>query len=145
MERQTRRLTPQEEEEIDILLLAGLECISISNEEKEDFFIHKIDAIIHSFREEPRTQEERSQEDICMQLGAVYGEQMCFVYDWEWVYLDIPTQKTGIAVVNPQRNRAFFPLEAIFHWTQIGLHNRCLALWKTLDEPIIDTTFQLLD
>lgn len=142
MNMSVRRLSSREEEDLDSWVLLGLECLPKElNQEDEHFVIMSIHAIIQNIREGGAIPEEYSLEDISFGLGAIYGEQLCLVYDWEWMYLCVSEQEEGIAIVNKERTHALFPFSSMMQWTNKEYEHRSLVLWTSLEENNLEKSF----
>ena len=144
MERRARNLDPTEESELDTLFLAGLELLPIENQEQPDFIVVAIHLLLEAIRMGEPLPKALTRNDFCSQLGAVYGEQICLQFGWDWLYLMIEGKYEGAAVANPERTRVLFPIMALYQWGKEGVENRCLHLFKEIANQESSTGFQIL-
>lgn len=133
MERSTRKLSREEEEELDTLLIAGLELLPIQKQNHERFLLLALHMLIEAVRMGEPLPERVSLDDFCAQMGVVYGEQLCMLLHWDWVYLTLGETYEGAAIMNPERTCALFPIPTLYRWTQIKNSNRCLILLEELE------------
>ncbi|MAA80460.1 MAG: hypothetical protein CL916_14485 [Deltaproteobacteria bacterium] len=133
MERIVRRLNTSEEAELDSLFIAGLEILPIQKQNEERFILLAVHLILESIRMGHSLPQDMSHDDFCAQMGVVYGEQLCMLLQWDWVYLTLGTSYEGAAVMNPDRTAALFPIPTIHRWTQQKNSNRCLVLFEELE------------
>ena len=133
MERRVRHLNVSEESELDSLLIAGLELLPIQKQNAERFVLLAVHLILEAIRMGESLSREISHDDFCAQIGVVYGEQLCMLLHWDWVYLTLEDAYEGAAVMNPERTMALFPIPTIHRWTQHQNANRCLVLFEEVE------------
>jgi hypothetical protein len=139
-----RHLSSEEETELDELLLDGLELLPIQEQGDEHFVVLAIHMVLEAVRMGEPLPRKMSMEDVSAQLGCVYGEQLCLIHGWEWVYLTIDESYEGVAVANTERNKALFPIPSIHRWSQPIHLNRCLSLLEDIGTDIEHEGFLLL-
>ena len=144
MERLARKLTEEEEAELDMLLLAGLELLPIQDQSQSDFIVVAMHLLLEAVRDDPALRKEMREDDFCARLGIVYGEQICLHRGWEWIYLTIRNRYEGIAVSNEERNLVLFPIPAVFQWTKSSERNRCMELFAEIKNMSSTGDFQIL-
>ena len=141
MERKVRRLTTSEETELDLLLIAGLERLPIQKQSEERFVLLAVHLLLEAIRMGEPLPQGLAHDDFCAQMGVVYGEQICMLLHWDWVYLTIGDSYEGAAVMNPERTMALFPIPTIYHWTRQENPNRCLVLFEELESSPVQNNF----
>ena len=144
MERTVRKLNPAEEAELDILLIAGLELLPVQRQNEERFVLLAVHLLLEAIRMGESPPREITHDDFCAQMGVVYGEQICMLLHWDWVYLTMGSVYEGAAVMNPERTMALFPIPSIHRWTQHQNSNRCLVLFEELESSPEHSGFVLL-
>ena len=144
MERTVRKLNPSEEAELDVLLIAGLELLPVQRQNEERFILLAVHLLLEAIRMGESPPREITHEEFCAQMGAVYGEQLCMLLRWDWVYLTMGNAYEGAAVMNPERTMALFPIPSIHRWTQRQNLNRCLVLFEELESSPTKTGFVVL-
>ena len=133
IERTVRKLSASEETELDLLLISGLEILPIQQQNEKRFILLAMHIVLEAIRMGESYPNDLSHDDFCARMGAVYGEQLCMLLNWNWVYLTIEQSYEGAAVMNPERTKALFPIPTIHRWTQQNNSNRCLILFEELE------------
>ena len=144
MERKVRKLYDSEEAELDSLLISGLELLPIQKQNEERFILLAVHLLLEALRLGEPLPSSLTHDEFCAQMGVVYGEQICMLLHWEWVYLTLGDSYDGAAVMNPERTMALFPIPTIHRWTQRQNPNRCLILFEELESSIVQENFTLL-
>lgn len=144
MDRKVRKLNDSEEVELDTLLISGLELLPIQQQNEERFVLLAVHLLLEAIRMGEPLPQNIDHDDFCAQMGVVYGEQICMLLHWDWVYLTLGNSYEGAAVMNPERTKALFPIPTIHRWTQQQNTNRCLVLFEELESSHEEHTFSIV-
>lgn len=144
MDRKVRKLNTSEEAELDLLLISGLELLPVQKQSEERFILLALHLLLEAIRMGEPLPQRLAHDDFCAQMGVVYGEQICMLLHWDWVYLTIGDSYEGAAVMNPERTMALFPIPTVYRWTQQQNSNRCLVLFEELESSTVQDTFVVL-
>jgi len=144
MDRKVRKLSNSEEAELDMLLISGLELLPIQQQNEERFILLAVHLLLEAIRMGEPLPQEIAHDDFCAQMGVVYGEQICMLLHWDWVYLTLGNSYEGAAVMNPERTKALFPIPTIHRWMQLKNPNRCLVLFEELESSHEERGFSIV-
>lgn len=117
-----RPLDPDEEAELERYLLMALELLPVNPETQDDdgFLIAATEMLVNAIRQGAAPPDAVSLEDIALWLGVLWGEELCRLGGWSWIYLITDNGLEGAAVVDQRRSRAVFPVYAMSNWMRPG-------------------------
>ncbi|MGC6507434.1 MAG: hypothetical protein ACON4U_03415 [Myxococcota bacterium] len=115
-----RPLDDEEEAELERYFFMALELLPIdpTTQGEEGFLIAACEMLINALRQGAEPPDGASQSDVALWLGVLWGEELCRLGGWNWIYLITDEGLEGAAVVDPRRSRAIFPIFAMSNWMQ---------------------------
>ncbi len=121
-----RPLTDEESAELDVRFTAGLELIPLPpgaspglGPAGEVVLSQGISALVDAVQSGADTSKLPPMTELATTLGVVFGDELCRVADWSWVYLRFPDESErggleGPAIVTPQRTHACMPVHMLY-------------------------------
>ena len=98
-----RPLDEEEEAELERYFFMALELLPIdpTTQSEEGFLIAACEMLINALRQGAEPPEGASRSDVALWLGVLWGEELCRLGGWNWIYLT-RTWLEGAAVVDPR-------------------------------------------
>jgi hypothetical protein len=117
-----RPLDSEEEAELERYMLMALELLPVdpTTQSEEGFLIAASEMLINAIRQGAAPPEGVSLEDLALWLGVLWGEELCRLGGWSWIYLITDSGLEGIAVTDTRRSRVVFPIFAMAQWLKPG-------------------------
>jgi len=128
-----RPLTPQEREELNELFVLALELVPLP-EGLEDLDGAQPAVLVSGVRElvdairEGQGPTDLESDDLATWLGALWGDELCRVADWEWVHLTFDNGLGALAVVSRDRAFACLPLHFLYGLLSTPAFDNTIAL-----------------
>ena len=128
-----RPLTDEEEAELTTRFSSALELIPVQGTDA-DFLIAGLNIVVETVRagrEVPRPRDE-----LAVDLGVLWGDELCRVAGWRWCYLVLESGLEGPAVCPEDQSLAVLPVHYI-HRAFTDVQRQPLQLFrKLIDEPV---------
>ena len=119
-----RPLTAEEEAELSVLLTMGLERVPLPpgvddiDEVDPALLILGMADVIDAVAAGEPLDEDLSRPELAMALGALWGEELCRLAGWRWLYLE--GELEGPIVAPPRKGWAVLPMRLLLEALERG-------------------------
>ena len=129
-----RPLSAEEESELDRYLIYAMELVPIVQEiQEEGFLIVATHLLIDNLRDDADLPSGVSVEDAVVWLGVLWGEELCRLSSFGWLYVKLDSGFEGVAIVDENNSRVCFPIHVIHSFVHNKkMTNDCMGLFARL-------------